>query len=1325
MFHFILLLLLSVNQCLSANSPVVCITELNNDCSCFESTDGFLRIRCNELSIADVRKALNDEGLLPTVDNIELYNSGDTVLPENVVIDFMGLKSFAVKYGDLTIIEHGAFRNASELEIIDLRSNELTWLSGDMFEGISSTLKELYLGLNEIEYLYSDMETVFTTVTDKIVLNGNDLMCVCEIQWLVDLFESGVTLPDITGATCTDSNDISHDLESTNEIFTDCPDLCSLGYHDCAKNDTCIWELSTQTFTCLSPLVSSTVIDVKSSLFITPSPSFLISNIFSLSPSISPSPTIELLFSSLSIFASSLSFSQSESILYSPELISPSSEFIPPFLTTFVIPSSSIEYTSLSSIMHSQVLSNPSPSPSPSPSPFHNETNIPTTCSLNCSSFQNCITYCNCTVCQCKQGLVESGGDCIIPSDDNPVCPSDETIGLPWPPSLSGMTVSLPCCSGDKECGNMAVRTCDTEGKWGDITALNCLSLGVYSLQLLYDKAKFGNATALKELSSELLQLSQNEDLLPMDLQFLSDQISQTVNLVNENTDQTVIEDIVNSVSNLLTDNQLDAWQQYEEPSEIIAQLFTAIDELGFNLPISNGSLTIHSEKLVLTVISPDGTEDGWNISSTLLNNTELEGISSIFLPGSILQDILMGQDLEGCDVRIVVSIWDVETSLLQVNTTIIDTETQILVHGMCDWSDASSSSTSDAVMVNSVIISATLFSPNCTLDTDNLTEPIQITLHHINDSLDDPTCSFLDQEAESGQEWLRGGCRVQDGGSTSDYTVCECYHLTSFALLMSPTGAVTTSQPLRIATKVGLCISIIALVLTCILLFTLKLESKLNQVHRQLALSLCLSQIVFLVGVDRTTVPSPDAVCTTIAVILHYLLLCTFAWMLIEGIHLYLFIVKVFYNTKIVWLYCPLAWGIPLVVVAITLGVDFCDYGSLNYCWITTGRGANWAFHVPVIAVIIINIVVLVVVSTVVIKSAKRKDPDRCAFCSLLQASFILVPTLGLTWLLGFFVVGNDVYSTIVEWIFFACTTLQGLAIFVIHCVLNTEVRIAFLKRVGCHTAARKQKSVFSMRPSVTAFNVPSSDWRRRFSLGSNSRRGSLEPLTADGFTLQEKKATPFLDTVDEEDETGLSRNLQNEDSLSEVSMKNEHIDVEDGSSDSRDNYSYHNGQEFYDDLVIIGRNIETSLKKIDEIEEKYNLKSTDGDEKSVKSNENETDSVSSEKSDVETYELLQEINEESEEFDLQLLHFSLERSRKPSSDLMIPDDNQYKMFLDEQLSEAKLRLESLNDNQTENYRSSDFVAHNDVETSQYSNEHQHSLNEQLVFKTSPPPKE
>jgi len=75
--------------------------------------------------------------------------------------------------------------------------------------------------------------------------------------------------------------------------------------------------------------------------------------------------------------------------------------------------------------------------------------------------------------------------------------------------------------------------------------------------------------------------------------------------------------------------------------------------------------------------------------------------------------------------------------------------------------------------------------------------------------------------------------------------------------------------------------------------------------------------------------VPSPDALCTTIAVLLHYLFLCAFAWQLVEGVHLYLLIVKVFYNKKVIWFYYPLSWGVPAIVVAITVGVKFCDYGS------------------------------------------------------------------------------------------------------------------------------------------------------------------------------------------------------------------------------------------------------------------------------------------------------------------------------------------------------------------------------------------------------------
>jgi len=38
---------------------------------------------------------------------------------------------------------------------------------------------------------------------------------------------------------------------------------------------------------------------------------------------------------------------------------------------------------------------------------------------------------------------------------------------------------------------------------------------------------------------------------------------------------------------------------------------------------------------------------------------------------------------------------------------------------------------------------------------------------------------------------------------------------------------------------------------------------------------------------------------CTLVAVLLHYFLLVSFAWMLVEGVHLYVMVVTVFENSK------------------------------------------------------------------------------------------------------------------------------------------------------------------------------------------------------------------------------------------------------------------------------------------------------------------------------------------------------------------------------------------------------------------------------------------
>lgn len=126
------------------------------------------------------------------------------------------------------------------------------------------------------------------------------------------------------------------------------------------------------------------------------------------------------------------------------------------------------------------------------------------------------------------------------------------------------------------------------------------------------------------------------------------------------------------------------------------------------------------------------------------------------------------------------------------------------------DWG-STDSSVSEVIMVNSIVITASVYSSNCSLNRTRFSEPVRITLHHTNTTLDNPSCSFLDPANDRynisnnnfvciinifaydscrGDGWIDDGCRVDTVQSGSNFTVCNCYHLTTFALLMSPTGA-------------------------------------------------------------------------------------------------------------------------------------------------------------------------------------------------------------------------------------------------------------------------------------------------------------------------------------------------------------------------------------------------------------------------------------------------------------------------------------------------------------------------------------------------------
>lgn len=78
-----------------------------------------------------------------------------------------------------------------------------------------------------------------------------------------------------------------------------------------------------------------------------------------------------------------------------------------------------------------------------------------------------------------------------------------------------------------------------------------------------------------------------------------------------------------------------------------------------------------------------------------------------------------------------------------------------------------------------------------------------------------------------------------------------------------------------------------------CLLLSNHKLDYSLS-IHVSLSGALFLLNSSFLLTEWGTTLDR-EGVCVFVAAFMHYSLLCSFTWMAIEGLHLYLMLIKVF----------------------------------------------------------------------------------------------------------------------------------------------------------------------------------------------------------------------------------------------------------------------------------------------------------------------------------------------------------------------------------------------------------------------------------------------
>lgn len=66
----------------------------------------------------------------------------------------------------------------------------------------------------------------------------------------------------------------------------------------------------------------------------------------------------------------------------------------------------------------------------------------------------------------------------------------------------------------------------------------------------------------------------------------------------------------------------------------------------------------------------------------------------------------------------------------------------------------------------------------------------------------------------------------------------------------------------------------------------------------------------------DKSHLISVQFVCTVIAILLHYFYMCTFAWMFVEGLHIYRMLTELRnINHGHIRFYYAMGWGIPAII--------------------------------------------------------------------------------------------------------------------------------------------------------------------------------------------------------------------------------------------------------------------------------------------------------------------------------------------------------------------------------------------------------------------------
>ena len=300
---------------------------------------------------------------------------------------------------------------------------------------------------------------------------------------------------------------------------------------------------------------------------------------------------------------------------------------------------------------------------------------------------------------------------------------------------------------------------------------------------------------------------------------------------------------------------------------------------------------------------------------------------------------------------------------------------------------------------------------------------------------------------------------------NTSNGTPVICVNFSSNSTSTINFYAITYSAEYLILTYIGCPLSVMGCIFILITYSVFKeLRTLPSQILMQLAVAILFGNVLILVsGSVGETLQRTKAMCTLVAILTHYAFLSQFLWMSLISTEITRNFYQAYkmrareskaYKIKLLVMYTLLGWGTPLLIVVLTVIVNFTNTnlvlyaeledGSPGYCWINHIFSLLVAFVIPLAISLIYNTVVFLIATIYLcVSSLSHSRLNSSTKLPFLRLNAAIFSVSGITWIFGFIALLPNF-----EWAWIPYTILNSSQGFIIFVAFLCTKKVALLYR-------------------------------------------------------------------------------------------------------------------------------------------------------------------------------------------------------------------------------------------------------------------------------------